>query len=353
MSGREPDSLRERSAPLANPTPAAPAPAELRGVAAGLGNRGFASAVLARRPAATATVARDPDTDQGPPPVSPEVTALAETKIAPELLSVSGELLGTPPPPVEKLRQLRVRVATVRGLFDTAQPAGDTAAQNWGSAMVKTVLARTLLDGMIFPESDAGLRLAWGKTLGTCRQLVGLLRAAEVDTPPAPEFTPAPSPNALPPPPPPPIGSELPSPTPAAKPADVMESEICPRIEQAIGEIAYMVTSATTAELEAVLVRYDDIPDKIYEVASGQEFGPVAALEFAKGLELVNQVTLTEPEQLADIAGRLQSAARRVTNLTTPAGEGDDEPPPTPQPPPAFTPAPSPNPLPPPPPPPL
>jgi hypothetical protein len=355
MSGRERDSQPERPAPVGIPAPAAPTPVGLHGVAAGLGNRGFASAVLARRPAATAALARDPDTDEGPPPVSPEVTALAETKIAPELLGVSAELLATPPPPVEQLRQLRVRVATVRGLFDTMQPAGDIAAQNWGSAMVKTVLARTLLDGLIFPGSDAGLRLAWGKTLGTCRQLVGLLRAAEADAPPPePAFAPAPSPNPLPPPKPPPIGSEPPAPTPAAKPAEVMESEICPRVEQAIGEIQYMVTSATKEELEAVLERYGDIPDKIYEVAGGQEFGPVAALEFTKGLELVNQVTLTQPEQLADIAGRLESAAHRVTNLTTAPSEGDEEPPPVaPQPAPSFTPAPSPNPLPPPPPPPL
>jgi hypothetical protein len=354
MSAHEPDSLPEHSEPVGVPAPAAPAVADLRGVAAGMGNREFASAVLARRPVATATVARDPDTDEGPPPVSPEVTALAETKIAPELLAVSAELLGTPSPVVEQLRPLKVRVATVRALFDTMQPVGDIAATNWGTAAVKTVLARTLLDGMIFP-SDAGLRLAWGKTLGTCRQLVGLLRAAEADAPPPePAFAPAPSPNPLPPPLPPPIGSEPASPTPAAKPAVVMESEICPRLEQAIGEISYIVTSATKEELEAVLDRYDDLPDKIYEVASGQEFAPVAALEFVKGLELVNQATLSEPEQLADIAGKLQTAAHRVTNLTTTPGEGDPDPPPVPTPPaPAFTPAPSPNPLPPPPPPPL
>jgi hypothetical protein len=355
MSEPERDSQPERPAPVEAPAPVARSAVGLSGVAAGMGNRGFASAVLARRPAATATVARDPDTDEGPPPIAPEVTALAETKIAPELLAVSAELLATPSPVVEQLRPLKARVATVRGLFETMQPAGDVAATNWGIAGVKTVLARTLLDGMIFPESDAGLRLAWGKTLGTCRQLVGLLRAAEADEPPPePAFEPAPSPNPLPPPKPPPIGSEAAAPTPAAKPAVVMESEICPRLEQAIGEIAYIVTSATKEELESVLDRYDDIPDKIYEVASGQEFGPVAALEFAKGLELVNQATLSEPEQLADIAGKLQVAAHRVTNLTLPPGEGDPEPPPVPaQPAPAFTPAPSINPLPPPPPPPL
>ncbi len=328
----------------------------LRGVAAGMGNRGFASAVLARRPATTAPLARQPDPEDAAPAVSPEVTALATGKIAPELLAVSAELRGTPAPVVEQLRPLKVRVAAVRALFDTMQPAGDIAAANWGTAMVKTVLARTLLEGMIFPESDAGLRLAWGKTLGTCRQLVGLLRAAEADEPPpAPAFEPAPSPNPLPPPKPPPIGSEPDAaPTPAAKPAVVMESEICPRLEQAIGEIAYIVSSASKEELEAVLDRYGDIPDKIYEVAGGQEFGPVAALEFTKGLELVNQATLSQPEQLADIAGRLESAASRVTNLTTAPGEGDEEPPPVaPQQAPAFTPAPSPNPLPPPPPPPL
>jgi hypothetical protein len=355
MSSPERDSLPERDAPAGMPAPIAPSRVGLRGVVAGMGNRGFASAVLARRPAAMATLARDPDADEGPPPIAPEVTALAETKIAPELLAVSAELLATPSPVVEQLRPLKARVATVRGLFDTMQPAGDVAATNWGTAMVNTVLARTLLDGMIFPESDASLRLAWGKTLGTCRQLVGLLRAAEADAPPpAPEFAPAPSPNPLPPPLPPPIGSEPAVPTPAAKPAVVMESEICPRLEQAIGEIAYMVTSATKEELEAVLDRYGDIPDKIYEVANGQEFGPIAALEFMKGLELVNQATLEKPEQLADIAGKLQTAAHRVTNLNLPPGEDDPEPPPAPaQPAPAFTPAPSINPLPPPPPPPL
>jgi hypothetical protein len=190
--------------------------------------------------------------------------------------------------------------------------------------------------------SDATLRLAWGKTVGTSRQLVGLLRAAEVDAPatePAPGLVPAPSPNPLPPPPPPPIGSEpQPAAASALKPADVMEFEICPRVEQAIGEIAHMVTAATTEEIEAVRDRFSDIPNKIYEAASGQDFGPVAALEFQKGLELVNHVTRTPPDQPADIAARLDSAADRVTSLE---GGTGDEPTPTP----SFTPAPSPNPL--------
>ncbi len=351
MSERGFDPLPERAEPAGIPAPAAPAHAGLQGVAGALGNRGFASAVLARRPAGDRLVARDPETDAGPPPVSPAVRALADTKIAPELRAVGSEIRGTPPPTLEHLRKLRTRVATVRGLFDTVQPEGDVAAQNWGGAMVQTVLARTLLDGLLFPGSDASLRLAWGKTLGTCRQLVGLLRAAEVETPPTPEFVPAPSPNALPPPPPPPIGSgpQLPAPAPA-KPADVMESEICPRIEEAIGEIAHMVEAATTEEIEAVRDRFSDLPDRIYEVASGQEFGPVAALEFQKGLELINQVTLAPPDQLADIADKVESAADRVTNLER---SGDEPPPASPAPPdPGFNSAPSPNALPPPPPPP-
>jgi hypothetical protein len=349
---RDFDSLPERSAPAGMPAPAPPSFTGLREVAGTVGNRGFASAVLARRPAPAAAVARDPETDEAPPPVSPAVRALAETRIAPELRAVSAEILASPPPKLEQLRQLRARVATVRGLFDTDQPAGEAAAQNWGAAMVQTVLARTLLDGLLFPGSDATLRLAWGKTLGTCRQLVGLLRAAEADAPatePTPAFAPAPSPNPLPPPPPPPLGSEpQPAATPAARPGDVMEFEICPRVEQAIGEIAHMVTDATTEEIEAVRDRFSDLPDKIYEAASGQEFGPVAALEFQKGLELVNQATLPQPDQLADIAAKLDSAADRVTSLE--GGTGDE---PTPTPSPSFTPAPSPNPLPPPPPPPL
>ena len=125
MSEPERDSLPERAAPAGIPAPAAPSPVGLRGVVAGMGNRGFASAVLARRPAATATLTRDPDTDEGPPPIAPEVTALAETKIAPELLAVSAELLATPSPVVEQLRPLKLRVATVRGLFETMQPEGD------------------------------------------------------------------------------------------------------------------------------------------------------------------------------------------------------------------------------------
>jgi hypothetical protein len=351
VSERGFDPLPERSEPAGMPAPATPTVARIRGVAGAMGNRGFASAVLARRPAGGRMLARDPNTDTGPPPVSPTVRALAETKIAPELRAVGTELRGTPPPAVEHLRTLRTRVATVRGLFDTVQPEGEIAAQNWGGAMVQTVLARTLLDGLLFPGSDAGLRLAWGKTLGTCRQLVGLLRAAEAETPSAPEFVPAPAPNALPPPPPPPIGSEpqLPAVAPG-KPADVMEFEICPRIEQAIGEIAHLVEAATTEELEAARDRLSDLPDKIYETASGQEFGPVAALEFQKGLELINQATLPPPDQLTDIAEKVESAADRVTNLER---SGDEPPPPSPSPPePGFNPAPSPNALPPPPPPP-
>jgi hypothetical protein len=349
VSEREFDSLPERPQPAGVPAPAAPVLAGLGSVAGAMGNRGFASAVLARRPAGGAIVARDPGADPGPPPVSPAVRALADTRIAPELRAVGAELRAAPPPAIEHLRTLRTRVATVRGLFDTVQPEGETAAQNWGGAMVQTVLARTLLDGLLFPGSDAGLRLAWGKTLGTCRQLVGLLRAADVETPPAPEATPAPSPNALPPPPPPPIGSEpqLPAAAPA-KPADVMEFDICPRIEQAIGEIAHLVEAATTEELEAARDRLSDLPDKIYETASGQEFGPVAALEFQKGLELINQATLPPPDQLTDIAEKVESAADRVTNLE---GAGD-EPPPAATAAPGFNPAPSPNELPPPPPPP-
>jgi hypothetical protein len=352
MSGHELDPATERSLPTGVEQHATTAPAGLRGLAGAVGNRAFAAAAIARRPAVAAVVARDPD-DEAPPPVSPAVRALADPQIAPELREVVEALRADPPPTLEHLRQLRVRVATVRALFDQDAPAGGDAAANWGSAMVNTVLARTLLDGLLFPGSDAGLRLAWGKTLGTCRQLVGLLRAAEAATPaagPAPAFEPAPSPNALPPPPPPPIGSDPPAPEPAAaKPADTMEAEICPRVEEAIGEIPRLVASATVDEIEAVRDRFEDIPEKIFSTAEGQEFGPVAALEFQKGLELINQATLAPPEQLADIAAKLEAAANRVTNLEVSPGSAGDEPARAP----AFAPAPSPNPLPQPPPPPI
>jgi hypothetical protein len=131
-----------------------------------------------------------------------------------------------------------------------------------------------------------------------------------------------------------------------------MEFEVCPRIEAAIGEIPHMVASDSVDEIEAVRDKFADVPDQIVAVAGDTEFGPVAAVEFEKGLELVHQATLPPPEQLAQIAETLEGAAEIVTNLQT-AGETSDEgssSPPAPSPPPS--PAPSPNPLPPPPPPP-
>lgn len=366
MSGHELEPVAERSEPAGLQAPVAPSAAGLRGLSDALGNRALARAAIARRPRTTPAVARDPLTDGAPPPVSPKIRALADTQISPELRAVAIEMRAEPPPTLEHLRALRNRVQTVRLLFDTDQPAGTTEADNWGGAMVQTVLARTLLDGLVAPGSDLPLRLAWGKALGTCRQLVGLLRAAESAEPPdpaatpAPAFTPAPSPNPLPPPPPPPPGSEPPAPAPVApagKPADTMEFEICPAIEAAIGEIAHMVSAATIEEIEAVRDRFADLPERIFAVGAGQEFAPVAALEFQKGLELVNQATRAQPDQLEDVAKLLDSAADRVTHLdrsggSDPSGAGDDDAPP-PATPPGFTPAPSPNPLPPPPPPPI
>ena len=270
-----------------------------------MGNRGFASAVLARRPATT-TVARDGDTDEGP------ATRLARSDCSrrdEDRAGTARRQRRAPRhsvAPVEQLRQLRVRVATVRGLFDTDQPAGETAAQNWGGAMVQTVLARTLLDGLLFPGSDATLRLAWGKTLGTCRQLVGLLRAAEADAPP-PEpglrartvAQPAAAPKAR-----RRSGPSPPRPRPPPSPPIVVESRSA-RASSRRSARSVHGHVRHTEELEAVLDRFSDIPDKIYEAASGQEFGPVAALEFQKGLELVNQATLA-----ARAAGRHRGEAR-------------------------------------------
>jgi hypothetical protein len=233
----------------------------------------------------------------------------------------------------------------VRGLFDTVPPPAGTAGDNWFDARASTAIGRTLLDGLLFPGSDAELRLSWGKALGTCRQLVGILQqaAAQSPTPATPEFAPAPSPNPLPPPPPPPPGSEPAAPAPPALAPDAaMEFELCPRIEAAIAEIPRMLAAETIEEIEAVRDRFADVPERIVAVAGSEQFGPVAALEFQKGLELVHQATLTPPEQLANIAETLDLAAGIAANLQ-PAGS--DEP--------AFKPAPSPNPLPPPPPPPL
>jgi hypothetical protein len=363
VSGHELEPVSERAEPAVLQAPVAPASAGVRSMAGAMGNRAFASAAIARRPAARPAVARDPLTDAAPPPVSPKIRSLAETKIAPELTAVAAEVRGDPPPTLEHLRTLRNRVQAVRAVFDTDQPAGATEANNWGTAMVHTVLARTLLDGLVAPGSDLPLRLAWGKALGTCRQLVGQLRAVESSEPPEPAPAPAPevapSPNALPPPPPPPIGSEPPAPAPAApttKPADSMEFEICPLIEAAIGEIAHMVSAATMEEIAAVRDRFQDLPERIFAVGAGQEFAPVAALEFQKGLELVNQATLAPPAQLEDIAKLLESAADHVTHLEREgggdAGDPGDAADATADPP-GFNAAPSPNPLPPPPPPPI
>jgi hypothetical protein len=186
--------------------------------------------------------------------------------------------------------------------------------------------------------------MAWGKALGTCRQLVGVLRADAPAAGPSPTsgpaFEPAPSPNALPPPPPPPIGSTPPEPEPVPQPPDVrMESEICPDIEAAIAEIPHVMAAEKVADVVAIRDRFADLPSTIGGVAESSELGRVAAIEFQKGLELVNQLTLTPPEQLANIAETLEAAAALATTLPEETPE--------------LGPAPSPNPLPPPPPPPL
>jgi hypothetical protein len=354
VNGHEHDPLTEAATPVAHTAaPPSPAhPAGLRAAAGTMGNRAFATAVLSRRP----VLARQGPGHDEPPPLPPQVRAVAETKIAPELQAVATELRATPPPTVEHLRRMRVRVAAVRELFDTVRPPAGVVADNWEDARSSTAIGRTLIDGLLFPESDAMLRLGWGKALGTCRQLVGILREAASQAPkPAPDPGPAPSPNPLPPPPPPPIGTQ-PPPAPALSPDAAMEFEVCPRIEAAIAEIPHMLAAETVAEITAVYDRFLDVPNQIIAVAGGQEFGPVAAVEFEKGLELVRQATLPPPEQLIQIAELLERAVAIADNLETPgAGNaGGAQPAPVPAPTPSGTPgfAPSPNPLPPPPPPP-
>jgi hypothetical protein len=355
VNGREHDPLEERTARPGQPavvTSASPT-AGLLALAGTMGNRAFATAALSRRPASgrSAVVARQGPGHDAPPPIPPQTRAVAEKQISPEVDAVAAELRASTPPTLEHLRRLRTRVATARGLFDTVPaPAGGLPADNWSEAIASTAIGRTLLDGLLFPGSDAELRLSWGKALGTCRQLVGLLReGASAQSAGTPE--PAPSPNPLPPPPPPPIGGEPAAPAPS--PPDVaMETDICPRIEAAIGEISRMVASDTVEEIEVVRARYADLPERIDTVAKGQEFGPVAALEFQKGLELVKQATLAPPEQLAQIADALEDAADLTANLdAAPEARPPSEATPAPGPGPNV--APSPNPLPPPPPPPI
>lgn len=328
----EHDQELARPAHSVRPSDGAAQLAALPALAAAVGNRAFTAAARSGRvrpdgvTRAAAAVARQPGPPASPatdPPPIPEATLqLAETRLVPELNAIADaiEELGKPTP--KDWKELRLRVAAVRADFDRVpepSPLDHFAAnQNWIAARSLTAIVRELIDQITSNGSDAFLRMAWGKTLGTCRQLAGILRASEpLDGMPAPDTL-----------------------------ADTMQFEHCPRIERAIGQIPEIVERMSGDEIERTRQDLVDLPQRIIDTSVGEDFGHVAAVEFQKGLELLEQATKPAGEEGAQMVERLRGAADRVADLeeshpsifaAAPKGP---------------VPAPSPNPLPPPPPPP-
>jgi hypothetical protein len=272
---------------------------------------------------AAAAVARDPDppATTDPPPIPEATLRKAEDRIVPELNAIADAIEELSAPTPKDWRELRQRVAAVRADFDSVPtpPVEQFAAyDNWLAARSLTAFVRELIDQQLSNGSDALLRMAWGKSFGTCRQLVGILRNSQpVEGAPAPETF-----------------------------ADTMEFELCPRIERAIGQIPDIVEHLTGEELAKTRQELADLPQRIIDASFGEPFGHVAAVEFQKGLELIEQATRPPGEEGKQMVERLRAAGERAGDLESshdsifaPAPKGP-------------IPAPSPNPLPPPPPPP-
>jgi hypothetical protein len=322
---------QEVSRPARGPQPAdGAAPlAALPALAAAMGNQAFAAAARSGRvrpdgvTRAAAAVARDPDPPAAtdPPPIPEATLRKAEDRIVPELNAIADAIEELSAPTPKDWRELRQRVVAVRADFDSVPtpPVEQFAAyDNWLAARSLTAFVRELIDQQLSNGSDALLRMAWGKSFGTCRQLVGILRNSQpVEGAPAPETF-----------------------------ADTMEFELCPRIERAIGQIPDIVEHLTGEELAKTRQELADLPQRIIDASFGEPFGHVAAVEFQKGLELIEQATRPPGEEGKQMVERLRAAGERAGDLESshdsifaPAPKGP-------------IPAPSPNPLPPPPPPP-
>lgn len=291
-----------RPARSAQPVDGAAQLAALPALAAAVGNQAFTAATRSGRVRpdavthAAAAVARQPgppsSTTADPPPIPEATLRKAEDRIVPELNAIADAIEELSAPTPKDWREIRQRIVAVRADFDSVPtpPVEQFAAfDNWIAARSLTAFARELVDQIMSNGSDAQLRMAWGKTLGTCRQLVGILRRSEpVEGATAPETL-----------------------------ADTMEHDLCPRIERAIGLIPDIVEHMSGEQLQKTREDLADLPQRIIDTSFGEDLGHVAAVEFQKGLELIEQATRPPGEEGKQIVERLRAAGNRAADLDT------------------------------------